>query len=838
MVNTLISYVSSVRDRLADWGVVTSVATVVLLALVRSEPHLRAAARASAAISQDGNKGSVVKDQAGRKDASIVAPAEQRQDFELLVVGPGAKPIPGAVVEIATTPAPTASWVRKGKFVKQQSYSARVATGADGRLALGLPKAPEYLNVYITIPGYGPYWAGWSSETHSVAIPAQFTAELEPAWSVGGVIVDGADKPIAGVAIRPWIEFKKRPGERQQLGSGATTKSDATGKWHFDSVPVSMPEVQVSIDHSAFKPLRRPLARNEFGIEPGREPAARIVLDRGLTVAGNVTDEAGKPIVGALVRAQFGNEIRQAKSGANGQYTLSGCEAHAAQLVVSAKSRATDVKEVTIELGMGPVDFQMKPGGTVRVRVLEERGNPVPKARIFFQQWRGRHAYFEFRHVNQYADEHGVWVWNEAPLDEFLADICPPDGMTLQRQPLIARAEEYVFRVPGPLVVSGKVIDADNKKPIKQFQVVPGSRDGHGNPFWYRKEAFLAADGHYQLRLTRGESANLIRIEADGYRAADSRAIRSDEGTIAIDFELRRGLNVAAKVVTPRNLPAVGAKVALGIAGSQIQITNGEIDDSSTYCARADTDESGRFHFPAQQKDFQLVITHPSGFAQVKSTPDWELTRIIHLEPWCRVEGTFRIGKAPAAHVPLEIRVPRLDSFGQGGPSVFTQHRATTASDGHFVFERVIPGMGQIGRGITFVVHEGATEVASSCTIPYTFPAGTIVHLDLGGKGRPVVGRLQAPEGFAESVRWNFASMTAAFATPDPHSNALYYTATVDGNGGFRIDDMLPGEYSLRVDFMQNGAGRLRNYCFTVPPLGDGTPSQPVDLGMLRLEKQ
>ena len=69
--------------------------------------------------------------------------------------------------------------------------------------------------------------------------------------------------------------------------------------------------------------------------------------------------------------------------------------------------RATDMKELNIEPGMGPVNFQMKPGGTVRIRVLDEQGNPVPRARIFFQQWRGRYQYFEFGNVNQYADEQG-----------------------------------------------------------------------------------------------------------------------------------------------------------------------------------------------------------------------------------------------------------------------------------------------------------------------------------------------------------------------------------------------------------------------------------------------
>ena len=179
------------------------------------------------------------------------------------------------------------------------------------------------------------------------------------------------------------------------------------------------------------------------------------------------------------------------------------------------------------------------------------------------------------------------------------------------------------------------------------------------------------------------------------------------------------------------------------------------------------TDDSGRFHFPAQDKDFQLVITHPSGFALIKSTPEWT-ARIIRLEPWSRVEGTFRIGKAPAANIPIEIDVRRLDSYGPDVPNIFTQHQATTGPDGRFVFERVIPGNGRIGRRITFMVDEGATEVASAYMIGADFPSGKTVHIDLGGIGRPVVGRLQPPEGFTGKVRWNFADITVVGGANEP----------------------------------------------------------------------
>src|SRR5262249_50441733 len=159
---------------------------------------------------------------------------------------------------------------------------------------------------------------------------------------------------------------------------------------------------------------------------------------------------------------------------------------------------------------IGPVDFRMKPGGTVRIRVLNEAGKPVSKARIFFQQWRGKFSYFEFGHVSQYADNDGVWVWNEAPLDEFKADICPPDGMELELQPLIAGDEEYVFRTSPALVVSGNVIDAVTKQPIKKFRAVPGFRSSDKEMHWTRSEDYTSSDGKYRVRRTRSDF-DLIR---------------------------------------------------------------------------------------------------------------------------------------------------------------------------------------------------------------------------------------------------------------------------------------------------------------------------------------
>ncbi len=799
-----------------------SIALLILVAAL-ALPHLRPARSETDAPQKDNT-------------AKSQTEAQKTTDFDLRIVGPDGQPVPQARVHVRTSPVLSQSKIRRGKIVEKNAYSVALLADEEGRLSFELPPKSDGLVVYITTPGYGPYWASWSSERRDEPIPPSFTAQLDAGWSVGGIVVDAQHKPIAGVKVTPSIEFKKRPGDHSQLGTGDVVTTDAGGKWRFDSVPGSKSEVSVDINHPDFKGVQRELARGKFRIERGHEPVTEIVLERGLTVVGKVTDQAGQPISGALVRTKFLNDIREARTGADGSYKLAGCEPITTRVVVSAEGRATDVKELAIAPDIGPLDFQMKPGGTVRIRVLDSRGAPVPKARIFFQRWRGQFAYFEFAHVNQYADKNGLWVWHEAPLDEFAADICPPDGMELELQPLIARPEEYVFRTSPALVVSGKVVDAVTKAPIKKFRVVTGFRSPEKEMHYARNENYVASDGHYRLQRTRADF-DIVRIEADGYQPANSRDIKSDEGTVSIDFALAAGKNVAGRVFTPENLPAKGADVALAVAGSQITIADGKFEDPVVYAARESTDETGRFHFPAQDKNFQILILHPSGFAHIKATPDWDLTKIIHLEPWARVEGIYRIGKAAAPNVPIQLYLSRLDGHGRDEPRFMVHYESVTGPDGRFTIERVVPGAGSIGRGMSLTEKDGSTEVTSSCTMTTEFPAGKTAQVALGGSGRAVVGKLVPPEGSKEKVRWNFALGTLNSPTRGPGGKGLDFTVTVAPDGTFRIDDVPAGSYMFSVYFQRDRAGLIHDRMVTVPKVEGEAAEKPLDLGTLTLEK-
>jgi len=811
---------------------------------------------------------------------STCSPAFAQDDaaghaFQLQVVGPEGRPVASASVDIRGPTAVTADQIQRGQFVRAGAYGTLVMTDVEGRLALTFPQRPERLSLAIQQAGYGPYWAGWEG---AQAVPAEFRAELDAAWSVGGTVVDEHGLPVESAEVRPRIDYKKRPGDTQQLGVGTHILTDAQGTWRFEHVPVSQSDVFVEVSHSGYQAFRQSLPRDGFQVTPNTAEGGRIELKRGLTVTGTVSDESGQPIAGALVRTKFLNDIRETRTDEHGVYRLAGCEPRMARVVVSAQGRAIDMREVRIDPKMDPVDFALQPGGKIRVRVVDEQGQGIPKARIFFQRWRGRFEYFEFDHVHSYTDENGVWQWDEAPLDPFHADICRPEGMQLPKESLHAREEEYVFTPPRALVVSGRVVDGKTKEPIQKFRVIPGLRnlDPRIRMNWISSDSYEAADGTYRVRFTHSYPAHLVRIEADGYQVAISRDIQSGEGEVTYDFELQRAMDIAATIVTAAGKPAAAAKIALGVAGSQISIDNGDLDDGSTFATRLDADAEGHFSLPARNEPFQLVITHPAGFAYVTSNEGPVPDRIV-LVPWARAEGVFRVGTQPMPNVILELYGGGIHSYGADVPNIFTHDNVTTGEGGRFVFDRVFPGHRRIGRRILLMVNEGAVEVTSSLRVPAEFVAGETTTVHLGGTGRTVVGALAPPADHEGKVLWNFALIhvradwspppdpTPANVQNDPQRRKAwwdawrvtaagrawtfanetyerllrespYITASVDRDGSFRLDDVPAGAYVLSIDFSQHEAGVLQGYRFSVPP-SEGT-NEPLDLGTLMLDKR
>lgn len=817
-------------------------------------------------------------------DATSTSAKKQEDDstreFQLDVVGPSGSPVANAVVSIRSNKPIESEQIRRGTFDRKHSYGAYVKTNELGQLTVAWERSSGYVVFAIEQPGYGPYWAQWNSDD----LPEKHTAELDAAWSVGGIVVDENGQPIAGAEVSPSVEFKKPPGDTSHLGGGASVKTDADGKWRYDLVPVLTEKdyVHISIDHPNHQPQRLPLPRSEFEVRGDASPSRTIVLKAGVKITGKVIDNSGNPIEGATVRTKFVNEVREAKTDAAGTYAIGGGEPRLTRIVAFAKGHAMELQEVLVDPRMKPVDFTLKPGGHVRIRVVDENGKGLAKARIFFQRWRGHIDYSEFRHVNQYADENGVWEWNEAPLDEFQADICHPDGMQLSSRPILASAEEYVFSPPPLLVVSGSVIDAKTRMPIPSFRVVSGLRDAPGlnsGEYWNRREAEQFTSGKYRVTNSREALAHMWRIEAEGYKNAVTRDIKMDEGSITIDFELQPAADIQATILTPEGKAAAEADIAIGVARDRITIRNGKIREQETRATRLKADPDGRFRIPDPDVPFQIVIMHADGYAHVKSI-DGPIPETITLNAWARAEGSFRVGIQLVPDVPIGIHGAGLSSYDrENGPDVSIQTIGTTDSAGQYRFDRIVPGFYRIGREITFMVRDGATEVTSSQRVAVEYVAGKTTTLDLGGTGRAVTGKLVPPDDFSDVVLWSNGRITVTPDLPQPTipksapfdeespdqeakvtawlatdegkaylaAHRAYQiecetypetTATIARDGSFRIDDLPAGKYVLSLYLERNPSLSLPEYRFTVPTVDQDADPEPVSLGNLLLEKR
>ncbi|HXY37502.1 MAG TPA: carboxypeptidase-like regulatory domain-containing protein [Planctomycetaceae bacterium] len=741
------------------------------------------------------------------------------------IVGPDGRPIPNVEVDFLSEPRISPGHITRGKLVSQASYGATLQSDGEGRIALVRPTDWNQLEICIDAPGYARFWRLWQPYLCSDPIPVELTAKLETGWSVGGTIVDSHGKPIASARIYPPSEPAFGRVDALKRYHDRAPQSDAEGRWRFDCVPLWRDPVIVEVDHPQFLGRGARLKRAEFGIGRGQKPAAKIVLSPGLTVTGRVTDKSGEPVAGAVVQTSTGRFVRKAVTDADGVYKLVGCEEGPKEIIASAKGFAPVSERVHLGPDVAPVAIQLSRGGTLRLRILDAGGRPIPKAEVFVSPF----SHYEIEGPPPFADSHGAWEWSLAPLAGCFLSVVLPDGRVLRGQSVSPRAEAYDFRAPPDLVVSGKVVDALTKQPIERFRVVPGGNWSASRWLW--ADSFESTGGSYWIR--RRNALDLqVRIEADGYLPAESGRLKQDLGHVTVDFALTKGDDIAGNVVTADGKPAAYAKVAIAMAGAHVYIPNGELQDYPM-TARRVADEAGRFHFPREKADYWLVVTHPSGYAERKCSLGSD-PKDLRLTPWARLEGTYTAAGKPQPSASISILSP-MTRRNAKIPNISWNFSETTDFQGRYVFDRLLPGRRTIGRQAALFDGIETVGMISVGSMSVQLESGKTTHFDLGESGRPVIGQLRWPPDAKRTAPWNYVVIGVQCADPRLKDLNPSFTATLDAKGNFAIDGVPAGDYELNVRVGGSNAIQLE-HSFSVPAVDKKLLQRPVDLGVLTLK--
>jgi len=447
---------------------------------------------------------------------------------------------------------------------------------------------------------------------------------------------------------------------------------------------------------------------------------------------------------------------------------------------------------------------------------------------------------------------------------------------------LLFSVEADKATVVAPPRIRGTVTDAETGEPIKEFRVRRGViYPETEQPHWYSGDRNVQSftNGKYEVVFPvpypSDDRQYALRFEARGYYPAQSPPFRIDKDEQVFGVQMKPGKGPSGIVLLPDGRPAQGAKVGIAVPGRSIQISNGQrlYPETNT----TETDADGRFELPPVDTDYKVVVVHEAGCAEV-SRKDLEASPTVVLKPWGRVEGTLLIGRKRGAKQSIVLQI--MQPFEPKAPSISIWYSATTDEEGRFAFDRVIPGEAQVAHSIPT---EPSTWGPAQVVYVEVKP-GETSRVSLGGKGRPIVGRLVLRKDFSGTIRWEYASARLAtrLDLPKPKlpddwyemdadtrrqwleawrktdEGKAYeaavdkairaqrlYTFAVKPDGSFRAEDVQAGTYQLSIrvyEAAEGGIGRWARLIgsvsreVVVPEMPGGRSDEPLDLGNLQLQ--
>jgi len=235
-----------------------------------------------------------------------------------------------------------------------------------------------------------------------------------------------------------------------------------------------------------------------------------------------------------------------------------------------------------------------------------------------------------------------------------------------------------------------------------------------------------------------------------------------------------------------------------------------------------------------------------------------------------RVEGALRIGAKPGAY--KEVILERNDPMPTSRPPARKPNVEPTDGDGRFVFKDVEPGEWRVGIFKRYTIRNkrsytrGAT---SSHAVRFGLAPGQTVRVQIGGTGRPVIGRLVPPSGSTAKLAYQGGSARRIWLNcpPTPYSKDLpedkrtewlrkwyrteagmaswraryTYVVDVEPDGSFRIEDVPAGSYTGCIEVARWGErlGRADGQAFlkfTVPEIPGGRSDEPLDIGACQVK--
>lgn len=731
---------------------------------------------------------------------------------------------------------------------RMRTFNGR--TGPDGHVKFPIPseKNPSYFNVRVTGQRYLDkrlQWVPYQPEL-SGEVFDKYTMEMERTTKISGKIVDDAGRPVAGASVE--LEFdKKYSSPHEQVAYSAYNqrnpiKSGPDGSWSFSGAPLNCDSIGlVAWDHEHVSDDF--WSPQPFGsVSQLYDGTAVYVLHNGLTLDGVVTGPDGAPLARVSVargqQVQSVNSIPAVTTDGEGKFKYVYAAGQQVILTFSKPGYGPEMKQMTMGGQNQTLNVSLSKGHRIFGKVVDASGRGVRNARFYLRSWRG----FQTINANFQTDSAGNFHWNNAPADTVTFEINAPGLREINEQPLEPDKENDITLGVGSRV-HGVVTDAGTGQPIDKFDIDFGIVWQEGqDPVWQDRgwaDGVVLSPGKFSFKNEYPFPGIALKVEASGYWPAVSRIIKpSESGDINIELKLKPGHDLIGTVRGLDGNPVAGALVVMAQLGQGNQVFIDNFKEVRSQAVQQITGADGRVDFPPGSEAFKLVAMADAGYAEVDQS-EFARSSDIKLKPWGRIEGRLKVGSKPGAWLTLDIVQTQRD-FDQNEPEIFNQIHATTDASGGFVFARVPAGIWRISRRIPR--NKGwqnqpldDVEVAE----------GKTATINLGGNGRPIVGKVVIPPELLARTDWSYGfcsvqtrmnrnfesvpmpddikngttqqmrawmmawSKTDAGKAFNARQRAMYgkqrlYPLSPAADATFRIEDVPPGNYDVTINLRSN----------------------------------
>ncbi|NOS72614.1 MAG: carboxypeptidase regulatory-like domain-containing protein [Verrucomicrobia bacterium] len=702
----------------------------------------------------------------------------------------------------------------------------------------------------------------WETRAGDI-IPVSYTFKLGNGITIGGLVVDESDIPIAEAKLnfyRFWTgsdEMNKRGDHPDFSNRNATT--DAQGRWQMKGLPPEMLDrIGFEVKHPDFTGTSMNVGGSATDEAKFRNGTHKIVLKRGLIVRGKVTDEFNSPIKDAQVWAGDRNtrERQDKRTDTNGEFRFTNIKEGDVRFSVMAKGRTPEVKTATVKPDMPEIIFKLIPGKLIRALVQNVAGEPLPGTRVSLESPTGGVA--ESYEFNTTTDTEGRFEWDGAP-DEPVQFYFYKEGYEQKRGQRLKQNEDNIVTLRKGRNVQGWVVDSDTQKPITKFRVGVGRNHEAGTSRFYADypgmKDYSDANGAFTVALNE-EQNNAIKAEADDYAEKVEQLPAAENGVVQIVLKLKPSSALRGVLVNPQGAPVPGATVALtegDSIGSSFQLRNGRLSSYDRSSKLVTTDASGNFTLPSPpETGGDVVASSESGFARASVAQVRGSGQLV-LQGFGRIEGTIKIGGQPVAGQEFGFSMQNI-----GISPDWQSYKTSSDEQGRFSFDKVPAGESSVIR----LIKNSDTSWTHSHKTPVVVEAGKTAQVSFGDDGAVIKGQVLFETPLPEGEKMNFSGSLNT-KMPDPPRNfsspqeaqafynspewkaltkqAKHFAVSISPDGTLVMDSIPPGEYTLRV--MANKPGTqlwdrktAATGTMTVTIPENANPFSPINIGEIILK--